>query len=58
MSDYKKTVGIEVHCELKTNTKMFSSAANAYGDEAILILRYLIWLILELFLLSIMVRLC
>ncbi len=34
MSDYKKTVGIEVHCELKTNTKMFSSAANAYGDEA------------------------
>ncbi len=30
MSDYKKTIGIEVHCELKTNTKMFSTSTNGY----------------------------
>ena len=34
MNEYKKTVGIEVHCELKTNTKMFSSAVNGYGESA------------------------
>lgn len=34
MSDYKKTVGIEVHCELKTATKMFSSSCNGYGESA------------------------
>ncbi len=34
MSTYQKTIGIEVHCELKTNTKMFSSAKNGYGDSA------------------------
>lgn len=30
MNDYLKTVGIEVHCELKTNTKMFSDTLNHY----------------------------
>ena len=27
MDDYKTTVGIEVHAELKTNTKIFSSSS-------------------------------
>ena len=31
MSEFKTKVGIEVHCELKTNSKMFSSAINNYG---------------------------
>lgn len=34
MSDYKKTIGIEVHCELKTNTKMFSTSTNGYQTIA------------------------
>ncbi|MBQ1550579.1 MAG: Asp-tRNA(Asn)/Glu-tRNA(Gln) amidotransferase GatCAB subunit B, partial [Bacilli bacterium] len=27
---YKATIGLEVHCELKTNTKNFSSAPNEF----------------------------
>ena len=34
MDDYKITCGIEVHAELKTNTKMFSSSLNNYGSSA------------------------
>lgn len=30
----KKTVGIEVHCELKTNSKMFIDSINNYGGVA------------------------
>ncbi|MDD4733432.1 MAG: Asp-tRNA(Asn)/Glu-tRNA(Gln) amidotransferase subunit GatB [Bacilli bacterium] len=31
---YEVTIGLEVHCEVKTNTKMFSSAANRYESTA------------------------
>ena len=34
MSSYIPTVGIEVHCELKTNTKIFSNSVNGYGQMA------------------------
>ncbi len=34
MDDYKTTVGIEVHAELKTNTKIFSSSCNGYANMA------------------------
>jgi len=34
MSDYKKTIGIEIHTELKTNTKIFSNSINGYGKTA------------------------
>jgi aspartyl-tRNA(Asn)/glutamyl-tRNA(Gln) amidotransferase subunit B len=30
MNDYKTTIGIEVHAELKSNTKMFSSSKNDF----------------------------
>lgn len=33
MSNYIKTVGIEVHCELKTKTKMFSDTLNSYEGK-------------------------
>ena len=34
MSKYIPTIGIEVHVELKTNTKIFSSSKNGYGSMA------------------------
>lgn len=34
MSEYKPTVGIEVHAELKTNTKIFSDSLNGYANIA------------------------
>ena len=34
MCDYKTKVGIEVHCELKTHSKMFSDSINNYGGVA------------------------
>ena len=32
--DYKITVGVEVHCELKTNEKIFSPSLSCYGSMA------------------------
>ncbi|MBR4262338.1 MAG: Asp-tRNA(Asn)/Glu-tRNA(Gln) amidotransferase subunit GatB [Bacilli bacterium] len=32
--EYKKTIGIEIHCELKTNTKIYSDSINGYGTTA------------------------
>ena len=34
MSNYIPTIGIEVHVELKTNTKIFSPSINGYGEMA------------------------
>lgn len=34
MSNYKATIGIEVHCELKTNNKIFSPSLSHYGNMA------------------------
>ena len=32
--EYVATIGIEIHCELKTNTKMFSGAPCSFGRKA------------------------
>ena len=32
--EYQATIGIEIHCELKTNTKMFSGAPCSFGRKA------------------------
>ena len=34
MNDYKITVGVEVHCELKTKEKIFSPSKSNYGSMA------------------------
>ena len=34
MSKYIPTIGVEVHVELKTNTKIFSNSINGYGEMA------------------------
>ena len=34
MSNYIPTIGVEVHLELKTTTKIFSSSLNGYGRMA------------------------
>lgn len=34
MTNYIPTIGIEVHVELKTNTKIFSNSTNGYGQMA------------------------
>ncbi len=33
MSDYEAVIGLEVHCQLKTTTKMFSAATTVFGRE-------------------------
>ncbi len=32
--EYEATIGIEIHCQLKTETKMFSGAPCTYGRRA------------------------
>jgi len=33
MSEWETVVGLEVHCELKTETKLFCGCRNAFGEE-------------------------
>ena len=32
--EYEVTIGLEVHCEVKSHTKMFSPALNGYNEES------------------------
>ena len=34
MTNYIPTIGVEVHVELKTKTKIFSNSTNGYGEMA------------------------
>lgn len=34
MGKYKVVIGLEMHCELKSNSKVFSSATNSYSEVA------------------------
>jgi aspartyl-tRNA(Asn)/glutamyl-tRNA(Gln) amidotransferase subunit B len=33
MTDWELVIGLEVHCELRTETKLFCGCRNAFGDE-------------------------
>ena len=33
LSDYLVTIGLEVHCQIKTQTKMFCACPTSFGDE-------------------------
>ena len=33
MSKYETVIGIEVHAQLKTKTKLFGSSSTQFGDE-------------------------
>jgi len=33
MSEWEMVIGLEVHCELRTDTKLFCGCRNAFGDE-------------------------
>lgn len=33
LSDYIVTIGLEVHCQIRTNTKMFCGCKTSFGDE-------------------------
>lgn len=35
MKEYKATIGMEIHCELKTRSKMFSAVTNGLGEESL-----------------------
>ncbi len=32
-TDYEAIIGLETHCQLSTNTKIFSSSSTAFGGE-------------------------